>query len=676
MRGRFRHRFFGRRQRRKRDGSPHFTIALAGNANVGKSVIFNRLTGSDQITGNWPGKTVERAKGFLHYNNYDVDIIDLPGIYSLSTFSLEEVVSREYIAQEKPDVIINVIGAPVLERNLFFTLQLMEMNIPLIVCLNQMDIAISKGIMIDTEKLEKLLGVPVIATVASRGEGIEKLKETAFRLAEQHQHHLHHQQIPIHQAINEPGITHTTRYSANIEERIENLTRAVEEVKTDLGYPSRWVAIKLLEGDSKIKEILAEKNKPLVATSEAMAKEMQDIFHQPSYVAMTSERYALANEITENVQSSKSTKRTLADRLDKLATGRVTGYVFAVVIIAGLLAWTFILGTALSELLANAFSFFQSVDPQVSGTFWAVIWNGLFGGLVAGVTLVIPYVVPFYLMLAVLEDSGILTRVAFMLDSAMHRMGLHGKAIIPIILGYGCNVPAIYATRIMGSWRERVLTGLAITFSPCAARTIIIFGLAAQFLGIWWAVLLYGIAVLLTFTVVRVAVRVMPGESSGLIMEMHSFKAPSFTTILKQTWARTKSLIFMVMPIYMVTSAVVQGIYALGWLQPVNNAFSFLTSGWLGLPVMAGILLIFGAARKEMVLLMAVVLFGSNLSAVFTNQQIFVLALVSMVYPCFATIGVLIKEYGWKAAWAIIGVNVGVALLVGGIADKIWGLFS
>ena len=250
-------------------------------------------------------------------------------------------------------------------------------------------------------------------------------------------------------------------------------------------------------------------------------------------------------------------------------------------------------------------------------------------------------------------------------------MGLHGKAIIPIILGYGCNIPAIYTTRIMSTRRERLLAGFAITFAPCAARTIVILGLVATFIGIWWALALYVIDLLIMFLVVKLAVKAVPGELTGLIMEMHSFKTPSLSVMGKQTWARTKSLICMVFPIYMISSALVQGAYALGWFGPVNNAISFLTVGWLGLPVVAGTLLIFGAARKELILLMAVAIFGTNLAAVLTPVQLIVLALVGTIYPCFATIGTLTKEFGWKAAWAIIGANMATAIIIGVIAARI-----
>jgi ferrous iron transport protein B len=301
----------------------------------------------------------------------------------------------------------------------------------------------------------------------------------------------------------------------------------------------------------------------------------------------------------------------------------------------------------------------------------------MFGGLVAGVTLVIPFVVPFYLMLAIMEDSGILSRVAFMMDSAMHQMGLHGKAIIPLILGYGCNVPAIYTTRIMGTRRERLLASFVITFAPCSARTIVILGLVSAFVGMGWALALYAVDLLIMFVAAKVALRVIPGEVPGLIMEMHSFKVLSLSVVAKQTWSRTKSLIYLVFPMYMAGTTIVQILYAFGALGPINSGLSFLTVGWLGLPAIAGILLIFGAVRKEMILLTLVAIYGTNLAFVLTPAQFIVLALVGMLYlPCIATIGILAKEFGWKAAVTISAANLASAILIGGIAARVLTLAS
>lgn len=634
----------------------HLTIALAGNANVGKSVIFNELTGSNQIIGNWPGKTVERAEGKLHFKGYDIDVIDLPGIYSFSTFSMEEIVSRDYIAFEKPDVVINVVDAAVLERNLFFTLQLKEMEVPMVVCVNQVDIARQKGIVIDTEKLQAALGVPVVATVAVRGEGLHELMEMATEVA-----------------LNKPkSRIDTIEYGGEVENRIKKLTELLEFKNIQLGYPSRWIAIKLLENDPEIKKLVESKSKDIIHSVHDLSGEIENIHQEPSFAVIASERYSLANRIAGGSQVQSDIKTTFSEKLDKIVTHRVLGYVTSILVIGGLLLWTFVVGTELSGILADALSFFQPVDPQVSGPLIAILWNGAFGGIVAGVTLIVPFVIPFYLMLSAIENSGILTRVAFMMDSAMHRIGLHGKALIPMILGYGCNVPAIDSTRILETKRERLLAAFAITFAPCAARTIIILGLVAIFVNVWWALALYAIDILLIFILGRIALKVVPGESTGLIMEMHSFKVPSLKLAAKQTWTRTKSLIYLVFPIYIVGSALIQALYAFGILEPVSNFLAPLTVWWLGLPVFAGVLLIFGIIRKEFILLMLVALFGADLTGVLTPVQFIVLSLIGMLYiPCLSTITILAKEFGWKAASYISLTNFATAIIVGGIAFRL-----
>jgi ferrous iron transport protein B len=636
------------------------TIALAGNSNVGKSVLFNELTGSNQIIGNWPGKTVERAEGKLLFEGKDITVIDLPGIYSFSTYSMEEIVSREYIAFEQPDVVINVVDASVLERNLFFTIQLKEMNVPMVVCVNQIDLAKQKGIVIDIERLSTALGVPVVATVAIRGEGLHELMEVATEVA-------------LNKSKNK--IT-TLEYGAEVEDRIQIITKLIESKNLNLGYPSRWVAIKLLENDPEIRKLIESKSMDVISTAYDMAREIENIHNEPSFAVIASERYFIANQFAHGAQLQSDIKITFAERLDKLVTHRIFGYVISALVVGGLLLWTFIVGDFFSSLLTQAFGFFKPVDPQISGALAGILWNGAFGGIVAGVTLVLPFVIPFYLMLSLIENSGILTRVAFMMDSAMHKIGLHGKALIPMILGYGCNVPAIESTRILETRRERLLAAFAITFAPCAARTIVILGLVAVFVSVWWAIALYVIDIVVMFLLGRVALKVVPGETSGLIMEMHTFKVPSISVAAKQTWSRTKSLIYVVFPIYIIGSAIIQGLYAYGFLTPVANFLAPITVVWLGLPVIAGVVLIFGAVRKEFTLLMLVALFGTNLAAVLTPIQFIILALVSMLFiPCLATLTILLREFGWKATTSIALANIVTALIVGGIAYRIISLF-
>jgi ferrous iron transport protein B len=633
------------------------TIALAGNSNVGKSVIFNELTGSNQIIGNWPGKTIERAEGKLCFEGQAIKVIDLPGIYSFSTFSMEEIVSREYIVFEKPDVVINVVDASVLERNLFFTLQIKEMGVPMVLCLNQVDVARQKGIVIDTERLEDMLGVPVVSTVAVRGEGLHELMEKTVELVRK-----------------KPPIKKMD-YGAEVEKRIDELTQTIDSENLDLGYPTRWLAIKLLEDDPEISDIVESRSRMVSRSVYEVSQKIKEIHQEPVFAVIASERYALANKIAFETQVQTEVKITPSERLDRLFTHKFGGYVMAVVVIGGLLLWTFVIGNYLSGLLSDAFSFFHPVDPRVTGSMWSIMLNGAFGGIVAGVTLVIPFVVPFYLMLSAIENSGVLTRVAFMMDSAMHKIGLHGKAIIPMILGYGCNVPAIDSTRILETRRERLLASFAITFTPCAARTIVILGLVAVFVNIWWALALYVIDLIIIFALGRVALKVVPGESTGLIMEMSSFKVPSLKTILKQTWSRTKSLIYLVFPLYIVASAFVQVLYAWGVLTPISNALAPLTVWWLGLPVFAGILLIFGAVRKEFTLLMLVALVGTNFAAFLTPVQMIVLALVSLLFiPCISTLTILARDFGWKASGTIALANFASAMLIGGVAYRLLSL--
>jgi len=638
----------------------HLVIALAGNANVGKSVIFNRLTDSSQTVGNWPGKTVERAEGVAYFEGEKLLVIDLPGIYSFSTYSLEEVVSREYVALEKPDAVINVLDASVLERNLFFTIQLMEMEAPLVVCLNQFDIAKKKGIFIDEDKLERILGVPVVTTVAIKGEGVYELVKAAVKVARS--------RSKAQAAV--------IKYGAEVENRISKLVDLMEHEGLKLGYPLRWVAIKLLENDAEVRKLVSSKSERIVRASDSLAEEISEIHKEPCFSVIASERYLLANRIASNVQRQSKVETTFLERLDWLTTHRIIGYVTSACVVGGLLLWTFTVGGFFSTLLSDAFSLLGPVNPKISGSIPEILWNGVYGGIVAGLTLAIPFVVPFYFMLAIIEDSGILTRVAFMMDSAMHKIGLHGKALIPLILGYGCNVPAIQASRIMETRRERLLAAFAITFAPCTARTIVILGLVAAFVSPAWALALYAIDLVLIFLFGRIAMKVVPGKSTGLIMEMHSFKIPSLSVVSRQTWARTKSLMYFVFPIYVVGSALVQVLYAVGVLEPVSNAVSFMTVWWLGLPAVAGILLILGAVRKEFILLALTAIYGSTRLALFLSPvQLITLALVGILYlPCISTIAILIKEFGWKAAGTISIANVLSAILAGGIAARLISL--
>jgi ferrous iron transport protein B len=630
---------------------------LAGNANVGKSVIFNHLTGLHQHIGNWPGKTVERAEGTLHFKGYTIDIVDLPGIYSLSTYSLEELVSRKYIAVENPDVVINVVDASVLERNLFFTLQLMELETPIVIALNQMDMAKSKGIQVNIDKLEQLLGIPVMPTVAVKGVGIAELLEKAIETIEK-------------KRSKYPQVT----YGEEVEEKIGKLTEKMSN--TQFVYPSRYVAIKLLERDEEIEREIKRIDPQIISTAKKLADEIEKIHGHGCSTVITSERYEAAGCIARAAQELVSPiKLSKAERLHNFTTHKVTGYLTLILSMLLIFYAIFTFGGYTSGVLGDAL---YSLEPLFTNAFGtgivgALIWGGVMEGLIAGITIVLPYIIPFYIILYFLENSGYLSRIAFLMDNFMHKIGLHGKAFIPIMLGFGCNVPACLGCRIMETQREKLLAAFVVTLVPCAAVTVIILGLVGDFLGIQWALAIYLVDFLIILALGRLAFKVVPGEPTALIMEMHDYRWPHMKTILKQTGFMVAEFIKIAFPLIIVGSVALKLADVTGVLESVASVLSPITVWWLGLPAIAGITLIFGVLRKELALVMLAALLGTtNFALVMTPVQMVVFTLVAMLYiPCIATIGALWRDFGWKKALSITVIEIAFAILVGGIAMRL-----
>ena len=636
----------------------HFTIALAGNANVGKSVIFNQLTGLHQHIGNWPGKTVEKAEGTLHFKGYTIDIIDLPGIYSLSTFSIEELISRDYIATEKPDLVINVVDASLLERNLFFTLQLLELESPVIVALNQIDMAKKKGIIVDHEKAEKILGVPVIPTVAVSGKGIYGMLETAIGVIEKKK-----KMEPL-----------KPRYGREIEERIEDLSILLSKIQ--LRYPARWVAIKLLEEDMEVEKEVLGVSPEIVATAEKLRVELEEIHGHSCPTIVTSERYHVASRISGEIQKiTEPLKIPLREKLHTVTTHRILGYPIMLAAVLTVFIAIFTFGDFTSAIFGDCFFGLKPTFDSVLGTgiIGELIWGGAMEGIIGGITVALPYILPFYFILYLFEDSGYLSRIAFLMDNLMHKMGLHGKAFIPVMLSFGCNVPGCLGCRIMETTRERLLTAFVVTLVPCAATSVIILGLVGAFVGIEWALALYIINLIIIFVLGRIAFKALPGEPTELIMEMSDYRIPHLITVAKQTWFRLREFIVMAFPLIIAGSFVIKIAEVANLLDPLANMWSPVTVAWLGLPAVTGIALIFGVLRKELTLIMLGTLFGTtNFAQVMTPVQMIVFTLVVMLYiPCVATIGALVKEFGWKKAWAITVFEILLALLSGGIAFRL-----
>ena len=627
------------------------TIALAGNANVGKSVIFNYLTGLHQHIGNWPGKTVEKAEGTLHFKGRTVDVLDLPGIYSLSAFSIEERISREYIATEKPDVVVNIVDASALERNLFFTLQLLELETPMIVALNQVDMAEAKGITIHVPELQKSLGIPVIPTIATRGTGLDKLLNKAVKVAKSKK------------------LARPARYGREIEEKIRRVTKLVKKIP--IQYPPRWVAVKLLEGDEEIRKIVGRIDPKIVSSAERHAGDLERIHGEPCSIIITSERYNIANKIARKSQRITPPRGpSLTERLDAMTTHPLVGYPILIGVMLLVLFTVFTIGGYLSGFFEDAMEIIQGAFGGGAGE---VIGEGLLGGLIAGIAIVLPFILPFYLILTFLEDSGYLPRAAFMTDSLMHRMGIHGKAFIPFILGYGCNVPACLGCRVMETERERTIAAFVVTLVPCAAVTVVVLGLVGAFVGIHWALALYLLNLVMIFILGKVAFKVLPGEPMGLIMEMPPYRKPHARSVLKETWMRVRDFVYIAFPLIIIGSVVLTGLKVGGLLEPIGDGMSPVTVGWLGLPAITGVLLIFGVLRKELTLVMLATLMGTaNFATVLTPTQMIVFAIVVMYYiPCVATIAALVKELRWKKAAYITVFEIAFALLLGGIAFRL-----
>jgi len=633
------------------------TIALAGNANVGKSVIFNFLTGLHQHIGNWPGKTVEKAEGTLVHEDHTIDLIDLPGIYSLSTFSLEELISREYIAKEKPDIVINVIDATNLERNLYFTLQLLELGRPMIIALNQMDLVEKKGICIDVEKLQKILEVPVIRVIATQGKGIHELVHEAINL--------------IERSYKKPEI----EYGKEVEKEIKKIIKSLNKIELD--YPKRFLTIKLLEGDEEIKKLIEKVNPKIINIVEKQAKKLEALHGHDRFTIIASERYKIANEIVKDCVTYGVCKFKFSNKLHKITTHGFWGYLIMILSVLSMFYIIFSFGNFFSDILVNSLMSLQPIFQQYFGIgiVSELAW-GIIEGLIAGITIVLPYILPFYIILGLLEDSGYLSRIAFLMDRFMHKIGLHGKAFIPLMLGYGCNVPACLGCRIMETKRERLIAVFVTTLIPCAAVTTVILGLVGKYVGLTWALVLYVIDLIIVFILGRIAFRVLPGEPTELIMEMHSYKMPHLKTIVKQAWFRIKDFIYIAFPLIIVCSFLIKILDITNLSESIENLIKPVTVDWLGLPKFSGIALIAGIPRKELTLIMLASHGGTtNFGAILTPVQMIVFSLVTMLYiPCVATIAALIKEIGWKKAVFITVFEIVFAIFVGGIAFRLLSL--
>ena len=654
------------------------TIALAGNPNVGKSVIFNQLTGVGVICANYPGVTVEICLGTTKYEGRTIGVVDLPGAYSLGASAEDQRVTRRFLFEEKPGALIYVLDATNLERNLYMLLQLIDFKIPLVVMLNLVDEAARLGITVDTERLSSLLGIPVIPAVATQGQGVSEAVAAAIEVAE------HKRKIkPIR-----------ISYGRDVEETINELVKVIlkEMDEAPYGLPVRALSLVLMEGDKDIRGEVA-KREGAAAVLKAVARLSDEIEHQHGEAAGTRisrERFGLAGVIAESVKKRAEKREPLSQRLWGLTIRPKSGIPIMVAVLASLLAFLFVVGNFLSETLSQLWVI--SASPVIKYVIFGLFGHGelaktlLWGfdaGIEAALTIGIPYVLVFYFILAFLEDSGYLNSIAFLTDTMLHKMGLHGQAVIPMIAGMGCNVPALIGTRVLSSAREKFIASLIIVLVPCSARIAVVIGGVGHYAGVWYALGIFAVSAALIAVLGLGINKILPGEPSGLVMEMFGLRRPSIKAMGQKTWWRFREFFFVALPIVIGGSLVLGGLYETGWIWPLSAPLKPLIEDWLGLPMIAGVALIFAVLRKELALQFLVTFAvakyggaGANLLSFMTKTQLFVYGLVTVIYiPCLAAIAVLGRELGWRRAAIIVAITITFALLLGGIANRLFLLF-
>jgi ferrous iron transport protein B len=643
------------------------TIALAGQPNMGKSTLFNLLTGLNQHVGNWPGKTVEQRQGLFHYNHHEYILVDLPGTYSLTANSPEEVIAREYILHEKPDLVVAVVSAANLERSLYLVSELISLPAPLIVALNMMDVAEQEGLHVEPEVLQAALGVPVISMTATRSSGVNEL-------------------LKVIEQVSQGQRTLVPR----LPEIRSDHRQILSEVMQIIGeyvpspYPVDWTATKLLEGDSE----MTARMKTLLPVDRWNRLHTILMQHEDALLAIASGRYEWIERLVRAaVTRPRLGQISLTDRLDRWATHPVIG-LFVLAGILGLVFWlTFTLGTPIQEWMDTAI--IAPISQWASGLLvnapaWVrgMIVDGVIGGAGSVLTF-LPIMVIFFASFGLLEDTGYMARAAYVMDNFMHMMGLHGKSFLPLFLGFGCNVPAITGTRVIDSPAARLLTILVAPLVPCTARLAVVAFLAPAFFGsaaalASWGLILLSLAVLVLSGILLNRL-LFKGERTAFVMEMPLYHLPNARTIGLLVWQRSLSFIKKAGTVILAMSV---GIWVLSVLPGGDLETSFLAQighmvapvgSWMGMDWRLTVALLTSFLAKENSIATLGVLYGSGedaglaqtLAATYSPAAGLSFLVVSLLFiPCAATVAVIRQETGsWR--WTLFNLVFLLALSIG-----------
>jgi len=507
------------------------TVGLIGNPNCGKTTLFNALTGARQKVANWAGVTVERREGFFHHKGYTIKVVDLPGAYSLTSFSMEELITRQFILNDKPDFIINVVDAGNLERNLYLTTQLIEIEAPVIIALNMIDEAYDKGLTINTEKLSELFSMPVVPTVGTKNIGIQQLKDSIVDSYEKH-----HLQRKI-----------VIPYGNDIEQAIQTLQNLIENHKPE--YPSRWLAINLIEGDSDAeKKIQSLPNADaIVKTSYSIRNKLSQTFNDDIDTVFSDMRYGfISGALKEAVRKKPVKRHDITQKIDSIVLNRYIGFPLLFIMLFILFHLTFILGQYPQQLIESGVQWISNLFANIipGGQLQNLIVQGIIGG-VGSVIVFLPNILILFLGISFMEDTGYMARSAFLMDKIMHGLGLHGKSFIPLVMGFGCNVPAIMATRSLENKRDRILTVLINPFMSCSARLPVYILFAGTFFPNHAGLIIlfiYALGIFLAFISAKLFNNtILKGESMPFVMELPPYRMPTVKTILIHMWDRASS---------------------------------------------------------------------------------------------------------------------------------------
>jgi len=660
------------------------TVALAGQPNVGKSTVFNLLTGLSQHVGNWPGKTIEQKTGTCHYNGTEVRIVDLPGTYSLTANSLEERIARDYIIRERPDVVVAIVDAAALERNLYLVAELLSLPAPVVLGLNMVDVAEQQGVHIEPHVLEAALRLPVVPMVATKNQGVRELMEAVDRVS-----HDTAAYAPIRPEIR-------ADHQAVLAQIQQLIAGAVPEP-----YPEDWVALKLLEGDEEITSMMRER------LDEARWQEVHTILmqHEDAILAVAGGRYEwIGRMVRAAVVRPRIGQVTLTDQVDRYATHPFWGLLILLGML-GLVFWlTYTVGAPLQELL-DTYLVHAGAEWVRSALHGAPAWlvGLLADGVIGGAGMVItflPILVIFFAALGLLEDVGYMARAAYVMDRFMHLMGLHGKSFLPLFLGFGCNVPAVMGTRIVDSPRARLLTILVAPLVPCTARMAVLAVLTPIFFGHHAALVSWGLVglslVVLAITGVALHELVLGGEHVAFIMELPLYHLPNARTIGLSVWQRSVAFLKKAGSIILVVSVVVWALSVLpggeidtSYLAAIGRLLAPL-GGLMGLGWQTMVALLTSFVAKENTVATLSVLYSADedgarlakvLSGVLTPAAALAFLVVQMLFiPCVATVATIRQETGsWKwtafsiALLLVISFAVGIAIYQGAMLVG-WGM--